>query len=125
MRLDNTSFLHEYYKKNKYLLTDEEDDEELDSEEPKNFGDNHNTKLRSSHTINLEEKKNNSFTKDIKRASTINVESKPIAAGPIAKKPILPSNISDSHKAYYESVEKVTDFLLKIYELNETNGFFG
>ena len=33
LKLDTTSFLHDYYKKNKYLLTDEEDDEEVDNDE--------------------------------------------------------------------------------------------
>lgn len=138
LRLDYSSFLHEYYKKNKYLLTDEEDDEELDNEENKH-SENTNSKIRSSKTFVLSEDskliESKNTVSELKRASTMNIDNnKPNATNTnstntaeikksVGKKPELPPNISESFKSYYDEVEKVINYLLKIYELNETNGW--
>lgn len=136
LRLDNNSFLHEYYKKNKYLLTDEEDDEELDNEDNKNI-ENFNSKIRSSKTFVLNEEskiiESRNTGSELKRASTMNIDiNKPTASNTnsivenkksAGKKPELPANINESFKSYYDTVEKIIYYLLKIYELNENNGW--
>jgi hypothetical protein len=130
LKLDTTSFLHDYYKKNKYLLTDEEDDEEVDNDErqseiiplhkdrsTKTIQLSEETKSTSSNgpikITNINNKNNNNNGSNSNNVSEIKTK---------GKKPILPANATEAHKSYYEIVEKVIYSLLKMYELNETNG---
>ena len=112
LRIDSSSFLLEYYKKNKYLLTDEEDEEEGENEENKNLEiPSKKERLSKQGTLTEENK-----------VSLMNGAIKLKEPSSKAKKPILPANITDALKTYYESVEKTVQTLLKLYELNETNG---
>lgn len=127
LRIDSNSFLHDYYKKNKYLLADEEDDEEMDNEEEKQL-DNNNSfiKFKNSKTFHLldENKRNSVTTNPLKKMASVNIPENKNKEKELskAKKPILPQNISDSQKSYYNSVDKVFETLLKNYELNDSNG---
>lgn len=132
LKIDTTSFLHEYYKKNKYLLTDEEDEDELDNDD--NKSEIISYKERASKMITpSEETKRNSANTPMKMGSSIvpnestnnnNSNSNVSESKSKAKKPILPTNVSDAMKGYYEQVEKVIDFLVKTYELTDANGIF-
>lgn len=127
LKIDTTSFLHDYYKKNKHLLTDEEDDDELDVDDNKSTD---LTTLRQSKTFALDEKASSKNTLN-KMSSTIisdggnktNAAASPSEIKNKGKKPILPENCSPAIKSYYESVEKVIyDIILKSYELTDVNG---
>ena len=130
LKIDTTSFLHEYYKKNKYLLTDEEDDEEVDNDDTKSEIIPIHKERLSKNVPPSEETKRNSTP--MKMGSSIvpnesinnnNNNNKNVSEiKSKAKKPILPANASDAMKGYYEQVEKVIDFLVKTYELTDANG---
>lgn len=128
LKIDTTSFLHDYYKKNKYLLTDEEDDDELDNDDNKSGI----VPIRASKTLNLDDTKSASNAPLTKQGSSIipsngnnqsSINPSPSAEGkPKGKRPVLPANCSDAMKSYYETVEKVIDLIVKSYELTEANG---
>ena len=127
LKIDTTSFLHEYYKKNKYLLTDEEDDEELDNDDNKSEIIPIHKERLSKNVTSFEETKRISTNPPMKMGSSIvpndnNTNNNVSEIKSKAKKPILPANASDAMKGYYEQVEKVIDFIVKSYELTDANG---
>lgn len=123
LRLDTNSFLNEYYKKNKYLLTDEEEDEDLLEDDKKKDNTNRLSEKSLKYPNLLQDSK--SLSQKIvneEEGKKENIE--PIINKTIVKKPVLPANLSDSYKEYYNSVEKCFEQLIKEASLEQNSWNF-